>query len=153
MDDEARQNQRLRAENLEVRGVLRELYEYTVDVERAFAPWVVARSLWVGYPRAQEGRDALGARVREVLGDETGNVPAVDEHARRNQVRAALLPYTVWRHTKGARYTVLATAGHTETGEHLVVYVDGFGKVWARPLTMFLQRFTPADAAPEEPND
>lgn len=58
-----------------------------------------------------------------------------------------LRPYSIWRHAKGAFYTVLAIAGHTETGEEVVVYLDRFGKVWVRPIDLFLERFTPAEGA------
>jgi hypothetical protein len=39
-------------------------------------------------------------------------------------------------------YKVLALANHTETNELLVVYQDlnNEGKVWARPIEMFLSK-------------
>ena len=46
----------------------------------------------------------------------------------------------IYRHYKGTKVRVLDEAIHSETGEHLVVYIhleDGI--VWARPKHMFLE--------------
>ena len=46
----------------------------------------------------------------------------------------------IYRHYKGTKVRVLDEAIHSETGEHLVVYIhleDGI--VWARPKLMFLE--------------
>jgi hypothetical protein len=45
----------------------------------------------------------------------------------------------IYAHYKGMRYTLLATAHHSETLEELVVYqaLDGEPHVWVRPLTLF----------------
>jgi hypothetical protein len=57
-----------------------------------------------------------------------------------------------YRHHKGGHYVVVATATHTETGEHLVIYRSG-DCWWARPVDNFTTsvdgqpRFTPAGAA------
>lgn len=60
----------------------------------------------------------------------------------------ALLPYTVWRHRKGGRYTVLALATDSETGADVVVYLDQHGKAWVRGKADFLERCaTDAEAA------
>ena len=46
----------------------------------------------------------------------------------------------IYRHYKGTRVKVLCEAIHSETEEHLVVYMhleDGY--IWARPKHMFLE--------------
>jgi len=43
----------------------------------------------------------------------------------------------MYRHYKGGLYTVVGIASHSETLEHLVIYADQKGKLWARPQTMF----------------
>ncbi len=60
-----------------------------------------------------------------------------------------------YRHYKGNEYQVIGVAKHSETLEELVVYraLYGEGKIWVRPLSMFLEevevdgkrvlRFTP----------
>ena len=42
-----------------------------------------------------------------------------------------------FRHFKGTVYTVIALAKHTESEEELVIYRDGQGNTWARPIEMF----------------
>jgi hypothetical protein len=43
-----------------------------------------------------------------------------------------------YRHYKGGRYTVLATARHSETEEWLVVYrAEADASLWVRPLAMW----------------
>ena len=46
----------------------------------------------------------------------------------------------LYRHFKGTLYRVMAVAEHTESGQSLVVYhaESAPGKVWVRPLTMFM---------------
>ncbi|AIY79237.1 hypothetical protein U728_1118 [Clostridium botulinum 202F] len=46
----------------------------------------------------------------------------------------------VYKHFKGNNYLVLHVAKHTETMEDMVVYCElfGSGKVWVRPLKMFM---------------
>ena len=47
----------------------------------------------------------------------------------------------VYRHFKGKRYQVVDVAQHSETLETYVVYrqLYGEGKMWIRPLEMFLE--------------
>jgi hypothetical protein len=47
-----------------------------------------------------------------------------------------------YRHFKGGEYQVIDTARHSETGEDMVVYrpLYGEGKLWVRPLHMFLEQ-------------
>lgn len=44
-----------------------------------------------------------------------------------------------YRHYKGAEYSVIGFARHSETEERLVLYIPlyGEGECWARPLKMF----------------
>ncbi|MEI5583272.1 MULTISPECIES: DUF1653 domain-containing protein [unclassified Agromyces] len=46
-----------------------------------------------------------------------------------------------YEHYKGARYEVLTTARHSETGEWLVVYRQLYGDhaAWVRPAAMFAE--------------
>lgn len=44
----------------------------------------------------------------------------------------------VWRHYKGGIYNVIGMGKHTETEEELVFYEDTKGKLWVRPVGMFL---------------
>jgi hypothetical protein len=54
---------------------------------------------------------------------------------------AELLP-GLYRHYKGNDYQVLGVAGHSETGEDLVVYRALYGErgLWVRPLSMFIEQ-------------
>jgi hypothetical protein len=47
-----------------------------------------------------------------------------------------------YRHFKGGEYQVIDIARHSETGEELVVYrpLYGEGRLWVRPLHMFLEQ-------------
>ena len=46
-----------------------------------------------------------------------------------------------YRHYKGAEYTVLGIARHSETEELVVVYRPDYGEggLWVRPLAMFTE--------------
>jgi cyclomaltodextrinase / maltogenic alpha-amylase / neopullulanase len=46
-----------------------------------------------------------------------------------------------YRHFKGKEYIVIGVARHSETGEELVVYRQGYGdgSLWVRPKDMFLE--------------
>ena len=46
----------------------------------------------------------------------------------------------IYKHYKGTNVRVIEEAIHSETGEHLVIYVHlEDGVVWARPKHMFLE--------------
>lgn len=49
----------------------------------------------------------------------------------------------MYRHFKGGTYRVLGVAKHSETLEEMVVYEalyeNKLGKLWVRPLAMFLE--------------
>ena len=51
------------------------------------------------------------------------------------------LPLGRWRHFKGGEYQVYGVASHSETEEEYVVYrpLYGEGKLWIRPLSMWLE--------------
>jgi hypothetical protein len=56
-----------------------------------------------------------------------------DEKLNRRRHRRAML----YKHYKGGIYTYIGEATHSETGEHLAVYVNQSGQVWVRPFDMF----------------
>lgn len=53
-----------------------------------------------------------------------------------------LIPLGRYRHYKGAEYSVLGFAQHSETLETMVLYVPlyGEGGYWVRPLAMFIEQ-------------
>jgi hypothetical protein len=48
----------------------------------------------------------------------------------------------LYRHFKGNLYKVIGTALHSETLEEMAVYIPqyGEGKMWVRPLDLFLSK-------------
>lgn len=54
------------------------------------------------------------------------------------------LPRGRYRHYKGNDYEIIATAGHSETGQALVLYRALYGAygLWVRPLEMFFEQVT-----------
>lgn len=46
-------------------------------------------------------------------------------------------PGQVYRHYKGGIYVVVGVAINTETEERLVIYHDGDGNIWGRPVGIF----------------
>jgi hypothetical protein len=55
-----------------VRAALGDLYAYTVELEGAMAPWLITRPHMARLPGTQDGRNALGERMRELLDPATG---------------------------------------------------------------------------------
>lgn len=45
----------------------------------------------------------------------------------------------VYRHYKGGIYNVIGMGKHSETQEELVFYEGTDGKLWARPVKMFME--------------
>jgi len=58
-------------------------------------------------------------------------------------------PGSMYRHYKGNLYKALHIAMHTETEEPLAIYQALYGeaKIWARPLSMFLDEVTLPDGS------
>mgnify|MGYP001599533068 CR=1 FL=1 len=56
--------------------------------------------------------------------------------------QARKLKLGIYAHSKGSQCDVLGVAFHSETPEELVIYRAQYGeqKMWARPLTMFIEK-------------
>lgn len=87
------------------------------------------------------GYAACGGEIATGTADSPSPAPAKTEHDTE-QVKREVMPWTVYRHFKGNLYRVLEVATHTETKEKLVIYraLYGEGKIYARPVSMFLSR-------------
>ena len=59
-------------------------------------------------------------------------------------VRVGPLPGSLWVHAEGGTYTVVCTAIREADLMPVVVYRDGEGVTWVRPLTEFAERFKSA---------
>ncbi|WP_419893259.1 DUF1653 domain-containing protein [Oceanobacillus kimchii] len=46
----------------------------------------------------------------------------------------------IYRHYKGDIYNVIGMGKHTETSEELAFYEDAQGRMWARPMKMFMEQ-------------
>jgi hypothetical protein len=82
------ENARLRAQVAAQAEAGKDLYEYTVEVERAMSPWITSRPGLTTLPRTDAERIALGERVRAVFGlDASAAVAAeggtFEENAKR----------------------------------------------------------------------
>ena len=60
-------------------------------------------------------------------------------------MRNGPLPSSIWRHKRGALYTVVTTALREEDLSLVVVYRSGDGVTWTRPLSEWVERFKPAE--------
>lgn len=68
--------------------------------------------------------------------------PSLRNSRANNDPPSSLLPALGrYRHYKGAEYSVIGFARHSETEERLVLYIPlyGEGECWARPLQMFME--------------
>ncbi len=63
---------------------------------------------------------------------------SINDTCKHKQNREKPKENEKWWHFKGKLYTTLCIAKHTETGEELVIYKNGDGDIFARPLDMFM---------------
>lgn len=69
--------------------------------------------------------------------------PALSADVLAALVRQGPLPASIWRHAKGGLYTVVATALRESDLTPCVVYRNGDGVHWVRPLSEWVERFKP----------
>ena len=64
-----------------------------------------------------------------------------EEDASQLAITTPSIPLGVYQHYKGKRYALLYIAKHSENEEAYAVYrqLYGDGKVWVRPLRMFVE--------------
>lgn len=90
----------------------------------------------------QEGNTTDGIGLYALVEYENGEMNYVDaqdiKFTDREPKESNAIPDLIeYEHYKGARYFMVTTATHTETGEELSIYNDVEGNSWARPLGMF----------------
>lgn len=70
----------------------------------------------------------------------------VSKEAIAALMRMGPLAGSLWQHVKGGVYTVVTTAIREEDLTPVVVYRDGEGVTWVRPLPEWSERFKPVKA-------
>ncbi len=89
-----------------------------------------------------EKEDIVKCNIDSSSPASTENNPSENNPSNDIPDNQPLLPLGVYEHYKGKHYCVLYTAKHSETLEDYVVYrqLYGDGKIWIRPLSMFLEK-------------
>lgn len=83
--------------------------------------------------------DVYGGNIKELELNEDFFYDLVISITGQEEVESLSLG-SYYRHYKGGLYIVLNKAMHTEDEIELVIYKDQEGKVWARPLEMFMDK-------------